>query len=127
MEIDPKRPVTLRCMMEKGDVLPMSCLGFSSDDSLNSMIGFISGSASCFFRTLSSLQGSNSDVDGVVTWWTTGCITPNFFSTLKLYERFLLLSEQGFFERKSPFSSADLFRLLLTFFNSVTLVRQGSS
>ncbi|GFW36885.1 hypothetical protein TNCV_4349261 [Trichonephila clavipes] len=71
--------------------------------------------------------GPNADVDGVVTWWTTGSITPNFFPTLKLFERFLLLSEQGLLERTSPFSSADLFRLLHTFFDSVTLIGQGSS
>ncbi|GFY20258.1 hypothetical protein TNCV_208901 [Trichonephila clavipes] len=35
MERVPKSPVKLRCRMERGDVLPA---GFSSDDSLNSMI-----------------------------------------------------------------------------------------
>ncbi|GFV25638.1 hypothetical protein TNCV_1459531 [Trichonephila clavipes] len=106
----------------------MSCqLGFSSDVSLIPMIAFISVSASCSFQTLVSLHGSNSNVDGVVTWWTTRSIMPNFFLTLKLFERFVLLSEQSLFERMSPFSSGGLFRYIHTFFDSVILVRPGVS
>ncbi|GFY02227.1 hypothetical protein TNCV_5100861 [Trichonephila clavipes] len=81
-------------------------LGFSSDDSLNSTFGFIAGSASRSFQTLSSLHGSNADVDGAVTWRTIGSFTPNFFSIL---EQYLQLSVQGLLERASAFTCADPF------------------
>ncbi|GFV02919.1 hypothetical protein TNCV_2743821 [Trichonephila clavipes] len=83
---------------------------------------FIFGSASGSLRTFSSLHVSDYDVDGVVTWWTTGSFTQNFFSTLQLY---LLFSGQGLLEGDSIFPSADIFWWLHTFLDSIKLARCG--
>ncbi|GFS70024.1 hypothetical protein TNCV_748011 [Trichonephila clavipes] len=104
--------------MERGDVLP-------SELFVRRLFEF----CDWFYFRISQLIISDALIMPMLmasaTWRTTGSITPNFFSTLKLFEIFLLLSEQGLFERTCPFSS-DPFRLLHTFFDSVTLVRQGS-
>ncbi|GFV20567.1 uncharacterized protein TNCV_776131 [Trichonephila clavipes] len=76
MERVPKSRVTLRCRMERGDVFPA---GLFVRRLFEFYDCFISGSARSSLPTLSSLRGSDFDVDGVVTWRTTGTITSNFF------------------------------------------------
>ncbi|GFU41465.1 hypothetical protein TNCV_2633161 [Trichonephila clavipes] len=89
----------------------MSCQLDSSDGSLNSIIGFISESASWSFLTLSSFHASDSYVDGAITWWITRPIMPNFFSIL---EQYLLFSRQGLLEGASTFPSVDPSRWMYT-------------
>ncbi|PRD26874.1 UNVERIFIED_CONTAM: hypothetical protein NCL1_36914 [Trichonephila clavipes] len=101
MERLPKNPITLRCKMERGDVLRA---GLFVRRLFEYYDCFSSGKARCSLRTLSSPHRSNAEV---VPWWTIGVIMPNFFSTLQLY---LILFVLGLLEEASIFPSADPFR-----------------
>ncbi|GFW41767.1 hypothetical protein TNCV_4980181 [Trichonephila clavipes] len=108
MERVQKSPVTLRCRMERCDVLPAGLFVRSFFEFYH---WFYFGISQHIFRMLSSFHGSNVDVDGVVTWRTIGFITPNFFPTL---EQYLLFSGKVFLK-------GCLHLYLLIFFDGYTL------
>ncbi|GFX69827.1 uncharacterized protein TNCV_4391821 [Trichonephila clavipes] len=99
----PKSPVTLRCRMERGDVLPA---GLFVRQLFEFQDWFYFRISQLIFSGALITPRSNANVDGVVTWWTIGYITPNFFSIL---EQYLQLSGHCFLERASAFPCADSF------------------
>ncbi|GFT72304.1 hypothetical protein TNCV_3608731 [Trichonephila clavipes] len=103
MERVPKSLITLRCRMEKDDFFPARLFVRRLFEFYD---WFYFRIIQLVFWTLSSLHGSEADVDDAVTWRNIGSFMPNFFSIL---EQYLQLSGHGLLERATAFPYVDPF------------------